>query len=102
MIKKVDINLDDFKKWIEEESFNENFEQEKTDMSDDYIGKEVISKISYKKLKLKAEVYEGYAKEVCLDFYENGGTIIECEEDVFLIEVSSGQLYINKNFVEEN
>jgi len=102
MIKKLDINLDDFKKWIEKESFNENIDQEKPDMmNENFIGKEVISSINYKKLKSKAEVYEGYTKEVCLDFFENGGTIIEVEEDTFLIEVESGQLYLNKSYVEE-
>lgn len=102
MIKKSDISLDDFKKWIEEESKQDcSIEEDLDNLDDDYNGREVVSKISLRKIHLKAEVDEGYSEEVCLDFFENGGKIIDIVDDNFLIEVQSGLLYIKKSYVEE-
>lgn len=102
MIKKSDISLDDFKKWIEEESKqNYRIEEDSENQNDDYIGRDVVSKISLKKIHLKVEVDEGYAEEVCMDFYKNGGKITDVVEDNFLIEVASGSLYVKKSYVEE-
>jgi len=102
MIKKSDISLDDFKKWIEEESKQDyKIEEYFENQNDDYIGCDVISKISLKKIYLKAEVDEGYAEEVCADFYKNGGKITDVVDDNFLIEVDSGSLYLRKSYVEE-
>lgn len=102
MIKKSDISLDDFKKWIEEESKQDcKIEEDLDNQGDDYNGREVVSKISLKKIHSKAEVDEGYTEEVCLDFYENGGKIIDTVDGSFLIEVESGLLYIKKSYVEE-
>jgi hypothetical protein len=97
------LSLDDFKKWIEESDKNMFKQQTEENIveSEEYIGKEVQSRIGLKKLIFKSQVDEGNEKEVCLDFFKNGGVIIDCEEDQFLIEVESGQLYINKSYVDE-
>ena len=101
MAKKSDISLDDFKKWIEED-FNQHTKVDENNESqfDEDEVQEVVSKISLRKLHLKAEVDEGYAEEVCLDFYKNGGKVIDRVDDTFLIEVQTGQLYIKKSYVE--
>lgn len=101
MAKKSDISLDDFRKWIEEDS-NQHLKVDENNESqlDENEIQEVVSKISLKKLHLKAEVDEGYAEEVCLDFYKNGGKVIDRVDDNFLIEVETGQLYIKKIYVE--
>lgn len=101
MAKKNDISLDDFKKWIEED-FNQYLkvdENNDSQLDEDEV-QEVISKISLRKLHLKAEVDEGYAEEVCRDFHKNGGKVIDRIDDTFLIEVETGQLYIKKIYVE--
>lgn len=90
MNKKYDFSPDDFKKWIEsnEEKNSQN------------IVKEVESKISYKKLLLKAELEDGVLEDVCHAFFHDGGTIIETNENINLIKVPCGTFRIHSKYID--
>lgn len=90
MIKKYDFNPDDFKKWMESSK-----EEEVKDET-----KEVESKISYKKLLIKAELEDGVLEEVCHDFVHDGGLVLETNGKMHLIKVASGTFHLNAKYVD--
>lgn len=94
---KPDFSLDNFKKWMES-----NPEQGKKPISEDLIGTQVQSKVSYNKLMNKIELEEGIEEDVCTDFFEEGGIIVDVEDKQYLIEVASGKFYLHKSYVEKN
>lgn len=85
-------SINDFRKWIE------NSESEEVSK---YIGEEVYCKSSPKKNYFKIEVQEGDEEIVIKEFSRNGGTIIDDDGDLFLLEITSvGTLLIPKNLVK--
>ena len=100
MSKKADFSLDNFKKWMEEQSTEKSpIESENSNMS--FIGVQVEPKIGFKKLISKIEIDEGDEEEVCNEFLEDGGVIVDCEDKEFLVEVNSGKFYINRSYIRK-
>jgi len=97
MIKKIDLSLDNFKKWVEDQSQVEPIGQSKKEL----VGTEVQSKVGINKLTNKIEIEEGIEKIVCNDFLENGGKIVAVNEKHFLIEVATGKFYLHRSYVSK-
>ncbi len=94
MIKQP--SLDDFKKWMEQHI------SEPKEVKDDLVGTEVQAKVGLNKLLSKAEIEEGVEEDVCNEFFEDGGIILEVEDNKYLVEVSCGSFYIHKSYVRKN
>lgn len=86
-MNKKDFSLDNFKKWIDEQEVQKENEIAR-------------STIGIKKLISKIDIEDGDVKEVCKDFFENGGKIISKENKKYLIEVSTGTFYLHKLYLE--
>ncbi len=91
-------SLDDFKKWMSSDQ-NEN-KKSPFSKSSEFIGEAVVSKIGYNKLVRKAESKKGELEDVCQEFVDDGGRVIQVKENKVLVEVSSGSFYIHRIFVE--
>lgn len=89
-------NLDDFQKWIEEQ---EETNPPKAEFSE---GDFVKSSVSFKKLVAKISSDQEIHREVCKEFYMNGGTIVNIKEKSFIVEVASGKFSISKIYVEHD
>lgn len=89
-------NLDDFKKWIDE--------QEESDSSlrkNEYSEGDIVkSTIPFKKLVNRINEESGNRKSICKEFYMNGGTVVSFDSKNLIIEVDSGSFAINKLYVE--
>lgn len=87
-------SLDNFKKWMK----NQNEFDSKIGKKFP-IGEQVTSKISAKKLVNVMNLENGQMNKVVKDFMKNGGKISEVSGNEFLIEVTMGSFYIQKNYV---
>ena len=89
-------SLDEFKRWMKENSSNSPLiERPKNPL----IGIQVESKISFKRLLEKILDQNGDLEEIAHDFHKNGGTILESEDKRFCIEVKSGSFFIHRAYV---
>ena len=94
-------SIDGFKKWMSENGGlapAKAFEHQEP--LDEHIGQWAGSRLSTKKLAAKIEVVSGEAKDIIMDFASDGGTIMEAEEDKFLIEVDSGRFYLPRHCIK--
>lgn len=82
--------INDFSKWMKEESVNKDFNIKKN--------QRVYPKYS-KKLSSKIIVEEGCYKELTKDFIKRGGTIIRVDGEMLMVEVHSGTFYVNEKEV---
>jgi hypothetical protein len=82
--------INDFSKWIKEESVNKDFNIKKN--------QRVYPRIS-KKLSSKIVVEDGCYKELTKDFIKRGGIILRAEGEMLMVEVHSGTFYINEKEV---
>jgi hypothetical protein len=89
-----DFSLDNFKKWIKNQSEFDSKLGKKFP-----IGEQVVSKVSAKKLTEVMNLENGQMNRVLKDFMKNGGKIAEVSGKDFLIEVTMGSFYIQKNYV---
>jgi len=96
MSKRPNFSLDDFKKWME----GQDAESNEVSAEQGMIGSEVQSKINLKKLLSKINVEDGNEEELSQEFSEHGGTVVDCVNKNFLIEVKSGNFYLNSRYVE--
>lgn len=91
------LSLKEFKHWLSEhqdglsEFFNINREQ--TDEEDEFVGKEVRSKVGETKL-LERISTEDDPVQLVQEFLESGGTILAVEGKKVSIEVESGEFTI--------
>lgn len=98
--RKPSFSLQDFKNWLsqtpQQEDLTEFFDlSARTDEGKpSLVGKDVVAKVSPKKLLEKIEPEEGEARELVRDLIENGGAILEVKEKNVLVEVESGSFYI--------
>lgn len=87
------LNADNFKKWMKtQKDFNSS-------LNESLVGMNVESKISRKKIANAICVEDGDLQKISKQFAENGGVIKEVDGDEFLIEVKSGNFYINKKYI---
>jgi hypothetical protein len=93
------LSLDDFKKWMEQQ---EQVQTEATEPVAENSGYEVQSKIPLKRLRSKIEIEDGDEDEVCEDFLENGGTVIDTDGKRLMVEVDSGSFCIHRMYVERS
>jgi hypothetical protein len=84
-------NLNNFKKWVNESKENE-FENK-------FVGFQVESKISTKKLLDVCEVVEGNSKKVIKEFHSSGGTVIAENNNMLLIENKKGKFELHKMYI---
>lgn len=82
--------INDFSKWIKEESVNKDFNIKKN--------QKVYPKHS-NKLSSKIIVEDGCYKELTKDFIKRGGTILRADGEMLMVEVHSGTFYINEKEV---
>ena len=95
-------SIDGFKQWISENGGLESVEPFKfQEPKDKHIGQFVEAKTSTKKIAARMEAVEGEAKDLIMDFANDGGTILEVEDDKFLIEVDSGKFYLPRHCVKK-
>jgi hypothetical protein len=96
MEKEEYLSLDNFKKWMNTQNeFSSKIEKKFP------IGVQVETKISSKKLATVMSLENGQEGRVIKDFMKNGGKIVEVNGKEFLIEVTMGSFYINKNYVRQ-
>ena len=89
---RPDFSLDDFKKWIKTE--------ETPAIEEGCVGVEVQATVGLKKLMTRCRPHDGDKVEVCKEFFEDGGTILEEDQKRFLIAVESGSFFVPKECVE--
>jgi hypothetical protein len=82
--------INDFSKWMKEESVNKDFNIKKN--------QKVYPK-HLKKLSSRIIVEEGCYKELTKDFIKRGGTILRADGEMLMVEVHSGTFYINEKEV---
>lgn len=92
-MSKKPLSLDDFKKWMETQ-------EEDTAPSED-VEVKVQSLISPRKLAAKMTVEEGEEEELAKDFSDNGGIVLETNDETLLIKVDTGSFYLNGKYVEQ-
>ena len=92
MSRKSNLSLDDFKKWMETQ--NDNGESAEN--------VQVYSKISPKKLATKITIEDGLEEDLIERFIQNGGTILESNDGLLLIEVEVGKFYLNEKYVRQD
>lgn len=92
------LSLHDFKNWLSDQDSNgcmkEFFNIEPVDAENPYakyIGCEVKSKVSERKLYDKVEA-DGDQDELIYEFVQNGGTIVETNGKMLTVETEVGQL----------
>lgn len=78
-------NINEFKKWIKEKN------EEKT-------SEKVFPKVSIKKIKNLIE--NKVSKKTILNFYNNGGEIINENNEVLTIKVEKNFLFLNKRHIK--
>lgn len=83
-------DLNDFKKWM-----NQPHDQKK-----EFIGIQVESKVSTKKLLDVCDVIEGNDKKVIKEFNLNGGTVLSNNGNSFIIENKKGKFEIHKMYLK--
>ena len=91
------LSLDDFKKWIKENSAQEPTPIVKP--KNPLIGIQVESKIAAKRLACKIEEPSDDVVKLSEDFFRNGGMIVESEDKRFCIKVNSGTFFIHRAYV---
>jgi len=96
---RPNLSLDDFKKWMEEQEQTVPPEAEEALANTGY---DVQSKIPLKRLRTRIEIEEGDEQEICADFLENGGTVIDTDNKRLMIEVSCGSFSIHRMYVERS
>ncbi len=99
MEKKHGLSLDDFKKWIKHQPEQESKLQRPVNK---LIGVAVESKINVERLKAKIVAQKGEVDQLAIDFEQNGGAILEVDNEEFLIEVDSGQFKIRRAYVKRS
>lgn len=86
------LSLHEFKSWLSDQRDLKDFFKlglNKEDPYDKYIGKEVRTKVSEKKLLERIET-EDDPEVLVSDFIDNGGTVLVVEDKKIQIEVESG------------
>lgn len=90
------LSLHDFKKWFAEQQDMKDFfniGMGNTDPYEEFIGKEVRSKVSEAKLLERIET-EDDPEMLIADFLENGGSVLSIEGKKMQVEVESGTFLI--------
>ena len=85
--------VDGFKKWISEHGGLSSADDVRVTPKDKHVGLVVERKMPAKKIAARLEAVSGDFKDLMLDFLSDGGTIVEVEDEKFLIEVESGRFY---------
>jgi hypothetical protein len=87
--------FDEFKRWMKKQDNSPGLN--KPSSNNKFIGLEVCSRVSARKLEQKIEVLEGIAEEIIHDFKNSGGLIKDVADDFnFVIEVDSGTFSIHR------
>jgi hypothetical protein len=85
----------DFKKWMLKNATNEfHIQSHKKG-----IGVEVEPKVGLKKLLNRMQAEEGSVLEMARDFRTNGGQIVEIDDPLVMVEVSSGTFIIPRTCI---
>ena len=92
LIMSKDFSLDNFKKWMETQCNDSDI--------NNIEGQEVYAKISKRKLMEKIDVEDGDDEEVSNDFLKNGGTVVESDGRLLLIQVESGNFYLEQKYIK--
>jgi len=88
------LSPDNFKKWMKT-----NGEEFELSMEHSLVGLDVETKFTGKRMLCKMTIESGDPMRVVKEFVESGGVIESVEDDEYLIKVSSGSFYTNKNNV---
>lgn len=96
---------DEFKKWVKKQEVVDDKpiqnEAAVEKPEENLVGKEVLSKITgYKKLLSKMEIDRGNERDVCREFVYRGGTVLEYNEGICLVEVGKGSFFIHEKYLE--
>ena len=91
--------VNDFKKWMKEHPDGSESDFDKPKRNKNFIGVVVESKVKLRKLLSKMQPESGNLNELAMDFVNNNGIISNIDGKVFLIEVDSGEFYIERHYV---
>lgn len=92
-------SLDDFKKWMESQDDEPTAAPIEESVVEETV--KVHSKISPRKLAVKMTADEGDEEELAEDFAQNGGIVVESNEETLLIAVDAGRFYLPAKYVEQ-
>lgn len=84
-------SLEDFKKWM--------MEQQDAPSTKNFVGTEVISKVSLRRLKDQMHPEDGELDDLAEAFKEEGGTVMDVDGKTFIVEVNCGTFSIPRQFV---
>ncbi len=87
-------SIHEFKKWMDQNARNQFNLDKRT-----CIGVEVEPKLPLRRMVSKMEREEGDLIDVAREFKENGGVIIESDENYFMIEVKNGSFLVPRSYV---
>ena len=91
--------IDEFKRWMKDHSTDQEDVFDKPKSGKKFVGTVVESKVGLRKLLTKMQPESGKLDELAIDFMNDNGTITDVDDRVFLIEVSSGDFYIERHYV---
>lgn len=83
-------SLNDFRKWMSKQADDPI---PATNHKKDLVGLRVESKISSKRLANRIDLQDGDLHEAIKDFHRNGGTVVERDGSMILIETDSGATF---------
>lgn len=93
--KEPSFSLYEFKEWISKQDEVKNFFENSNseEILHEFVNKHAVPKVSKQKFEKKVETDDNLE---CIidDFYEEGGTILEVENEKLFIEVNSGMFCI--------
>lgn len=91
--------IDEFKRWMKDHSAEHEDIFDKPKAGKKFVGTAIKSKVGLRKLLSKMQPESGNLDELALDFVNENGTIIDVDGRMFLVEVSSGEFYIERHYV---
>jgi hypothetical protein len=91
--------VNDFRRWMKDHSADEEFKPSRKKINP--IGLTVESKVGSRRLLQKMQPESGEIEELSMDFLSEGGTVIDVDGKTFLIEVASGEFYIERRYVSK-
>lgn len=98
MDKKPTFSLHEFKNWLSSQGDMTNFfnidSSNYENPDEKFVGKEVVAKVSERKLLERIEPESGEPEQLVQDLIENGGVILAVEGKNLLIEVELGSFYL--------
>lgn len=90
----LDLSVDGFKKWMNENEVKRIGLQKETDDG----GFWVEPRVSTRKIMSRIDIEDGDAFDVAEDFRDNGGKVMQMDGDLFLIEVDAGSFMVPRRY----